>query len=425
MRSPEVLIKTPNAPDRFVSLAQGSDARLAQIEAGKRIGDEEILVLEDPQTTLFARLKESLSRSLKPVRGRVAVPVGMVLLTIAAACSGGGKDKPPDAGGSESFSDNLPAELFDACREYINNDEFGGEGDYKGYDLANGYLEDNPTDSRALYLMGIGAYFTAEFEDALPALIVVSGREDLPSRQAQLAEDMANGILDASKTDDIIERLNLIMEPETKVREDLRTVCPEGKIGGLGVGDEESVISAEESEIRGLIECGLESDGACLNRLLELHEKSLPIMLKEILRNDVEHEYAPGAFRPITNVLDIMTATLLRMDENYPEEVNGVIEDVVTTLECLTVNPCDEIEIGQENVRLGFNRIDSLTGRNALAFLQTVANDYPPPAGKNLVLPYTERLKQIRDWLEQREDEEDSYRLISYDLLVMISDLEE
>ena len=74
---------------------------------------------------------------------------------------------------------------------------------------------------------------------------------------------------------------------------------------------------------------------------------------------------------------------------------------------------------------LDSNRIDSLVGRNALAFLQTVANYYPPPAGKNLVLPYTERLKQIRDWLEQREAQEDSYRMISYDLLVMISDLEE
>lgn len=76
-------------PNQFERLAQGSEARLAQIEAGKRIGNEEILVLEDPQTTLFSKFKESLSRILKPVNGKVAVPVSVVLLTIAAACSRG------------------------------------------------------------------------------------------------------------------------------------------------------------------------------------------------------------------------------------------------------------------------------------------------------------------------------------------------
>ena len=80
-------------PNTFERLEQGSKARLAQIEAAQGIGDDEILVLEEPQITLFSRLKESLGNIVRPVRGRIAVPVGMVILTIAAACSGGGEKR--------------------------------------------------------------------------------------------------------------------------------------------------------------------------------------------------------------------------------------------------------------------------------------------------------------------------------------------
>ena len=95
-------------PNTFERLEQGGDARLVQIETAKGLGTDEILVLDNPQTTLFSKLKESLSNIISPVGGRVAVPVGMVILTIAAACYGGGKDKPEDVGGSETFSTQFP-----------------------------------------------------------------------------------------------------------------------------------------------------------------------------------------------------------------------------------------------------------------------------------------------------------------------------
>src|SRR3989344_1306368 len=83
-----------NIEDRFVRLNQGSEVRLAHIEAARGIGDDEILVLEDPQTTFFSRLKESLNNFIKPAGRRVALPASAVLLTIAAACSNGDTDKP-------------------------------------------------------------------------------------------------------------------------------------------------------------------------------------------------------------------------------------------------------------------------------------------------------------------------------------------
>jgi hypothetical protein len=81
-------------PNTFERLGQGSEARIAQAEVARGIGDDEILVLNDPQTTLFSRLKEGLNNFIKPAGRRVALPASAVLLTIAAACSNGDKDRP-------------------------------------------------------------------------------------------------------------------------------------------------------------------------------------------------------------------------------------------------------------------------------------------------------------------------------------------
>lgn len=87
--------RQPNFEDRFASLSQGSGARLAQIETAGGIVDEEVLVIDDFQTTSLSRLKESLSKILKPVNGRVAVPAAVVLITIAAACADGDSESNP------------------------------------------------------------------------------------------------------------------------------------------------------------------------------------------------------------------------------------------------------------------------------------------------------------------------------------------
>ena len=418
-------------PNTFERLEQGSEARILQIKAARGITDDEILVLDNPQTTFFSKLKEGLSRSFKPVRGRVAVPVGMLILTIAAACSGGGKDKRGEVGGSEDFSDNLPVELIDTCRLYVESDLRDtdvGEGELsKGLIKAGLYVYQNPDDARGLYLVGVGTLFN--FEIGLTRdLLIRAVDQGLPQEQEKLAENVVANIdrfMNGDKSKQDAAKVVIAMDD---IAEDLeQNICPEGKIGGSGVGGEESVISAEETEIRGLIACGLDSDGGCLNRLLELHEKSLPIMLKEILSNDVEHEYIPsGTSRPIMNILDLLTVTLYRLDENYPEEVNGVVDNVISVLECLTVSPCNEIDIGSEKIKVESGDIDSPIGRNSIAFLNTFAfYYYSSPAGKNFILPYIDRLTSIQQWVEQRESSANEYGLISYDLIVLISDLQE
>ena len=93
---PERDSRQSNIEDRFVRLNQGSEARLTQIEAAKGIGDEEILVLDNPQTTLFSKIQESLRFFLRPVDRRVALPVSVILLIISVACSSN-----PDSGINE------------------------------------------------------------------------------------------------------------------------------------------------------------------------------------------------------------------------------------------------------------------------------------------------------------------------------------
>src|SRR3989344_7868902 len=122
-------------PNKFERLEQGSEARLAQIEAAKGIDDEEILVLDDHQTTLLSKLKESLSKILKPVRGKLVVPASVVLLTIAAACSRGEEkvEKPRE------FVDQNPKIAFHSDRDgnfeiYVMNPD--------GSDLKN--ITNNP-----------------------------------------------------------------------------------------------------------------------------------------------------------------------------------------------------------------------------------------------------------------------------------------
>src|SRR3990167_10269437 len=150
-------------PNTFERLGQGSEAKGAHIEATRGIRDDEILVFDGPQSTFLSRLKESVSNLIKPVNSRVAVPVGMVILTIAAACSGGGKDKQGEVGGSEDFSNNLPVELFDACREYVQSETVGDSHDQTGFALSTQYLQEHPNDYKALYLASAGALFLAGF----------------------------------------------------------------------------------------------------------------------------------------------------------------------------------------------------------------------------------------------------------------------
>src|SRR3989344_1315161 len=74
-------------PNTFERLEQGSEVRRTHIEAAREICDDEILVINDPQTTLFSKIQESLRFFLRPVDRRVALPVSVILLIIAVACS--------------------------------------------------------------------------------------------------------------------------------------------------------------------------------------------------------------------------------------------------------------------------------------------------------------------------------------------------
>jgi len=238
-------------PNRFERLVQGNEARLAQIEAVKGISDEEILVLEDPKTTLISRLKESLSRSFKPVRGRVAVPVGMVILTIAAACSGGGKDKQGEVGGSEDFSNNLPVELFDACREYVQSETVGDSHDQTGFALSTQYLQEHPNDYKALYLASAGALFLAGFEEAHSAFKAVQ-EGDLPDEQNEIAREIADGLETflategeaLEDTEQLDEALNALFKPMGKIRRDIEdNICPDSAERPADTDDEQPVDS--------------------------------------------------------------------------------------------------------------------------------------------------------------------------------------
>src|SRR3989344_565490 len=48
------------------------------------LGDENILVLNSSKSSRFSFIKESLKGLIKPIKGRIAIPAGVVLLTVAA-----------------------------------------------------------------------------------------------------------------------------------------------------------------------------------------------------------------------------------------------------------------------------------------------------------------------------------------------------
>lgn len=241
-------------PNTFERLAQGSEARSAQIEAGREIDDEEILVLEDPQIIFFSRLKDSLSRILKPVNGKVVVPVGIVLLTIAAACSGGGGEKPEQSKSPDNFADNLPAELFDACREYVQSETVGDVHDQTGYSLSTQYLQEHPNDNRALYLASAGAFFLSGLQQ--PRIgFEMAQKGGLPDKQSEIASDIVDGLdlfigLIRSEGEDKIlddpenidEVLDALLTPMDDLRRDLEeNVCPDSAERPAGGDDEQPI----------------------------------------------------------------------------------------------------------------------------------------------------------------------------------------
>lgn len=223
-------------PNTFERLEQGSEARRAHIEAARGITDDEILVLDNSQTTLFSKLKESLSRFLKPVSGRVALPISAVLLTIAAACAGGG-GREEETRTSEQFADNLPVTLSEVCKLYVSSAYLGpNEGEFKrrlGNTMIGAYLDSNSQDpdARALYLSGLGFILSLETVDDFD-LVESSFRlavdRGLPKAQEELATSVTESFSRLAEGADIEKEVANLADKTFDIVDDLEAnVCPE------------------------------------------------------------------------------------------------------------------------------------------------------------------------------------------------------
>lgn len=239
-----------NIGDRFASLSRGNEARLVQVisaEEAESIGRqlaEDIVILDKPQGTFFERLKDDLSRVIKPVGGKVAVPATVAVLAVAAACGSGEKEK-------TDFAENLPVELFDACREYALSETVGDSHDQTGFALSIQYFQEHPNDDKALYLASSGALFLAGFEEAYIGFKTVQEGE-LPHEQQEIAREIVDGMEiffasegetlgDAEQLDEI---LNALFEPMGKIRQDLEdNICPDSAERPVDTDDEPSAES--------------------------------------------------------------------------------------------------------------------------------------------------------------------------------------
>src|SRR3989344_1298697 len=390
-------------PNVFERLEQGSKTRLAQVEAARGICDDEVLVLDDPQTTLFSKLKESLNNFIKPAGRRVALPASAVLLTIAAACSGGGKDKPPDAGGSEDFSDNLPVELLDACRSFVKADERGGEDDAQGFSIAFNYFKDNPTDPKALYLSSIGSAFLTEFDTAALGLEQAIGM-GLPAEQRKLAQEMIDGVEVFNNTDDAEEAFDAILRPIAEIHIDLRnSVCPQDADSSTDFENktDDGIQVEDEFDFEAIFDCaaGIEYPEFvdCQNELIDEGHKTISPLFNEMLFGDFELKRNSNFW-----VFNEDARILSEIGRQYPQEVEEVIYKIIEVTECLTVNQCSEVMIDDGLVNLEGTTIVDELGKNAVNSLTSVGNH--PGIGHEIVKREFSRIQRIKAWVDQERD---------------------
>ena len=389
-------------PNTFKRLAQGKEAKLAQIETARGLDDEEILVLDTPKTTFFSKLKKSLSIFFKPASRRVAVPVGMVLLTIAAACSGAGKDKQGDVGGSEDFSDNLPIELLDACRSFKGSETIGGEGDILGYTIAARYFLDNPADNRALYMSASGAAFNFRLDLAKQAFekAVELG---LPDKQEQLAKDMVRAIDKYNDQTDPVEAFDAVLEPMGNLRQDLEeNICRQAKSELLQPDDKDGQITpTPEVDFAQLISCAAGTNYPefvdCRDELIQSGEESIQPLLNEMLREDKDHTEDSGY--PLYSPISVGAEVFVNLSRQNPEVINEAIEKILKVLECSSISQCGDVEIDGRTVAVAPGDILNPIGKNALASIKEIGFT---SGGETLVTKHISVLKQIQQWTEAK-----------------------
>ena len=390
-------------PNVFERLEQGSKTRLAQVEAARGICDDEVLVLDDPQTTLFSKLKESLNNFIKPAGRRVALPASAVLLTIVAACSGGGKDKPPDAGGSEDFSDNLPVELLDACRSFVKADERGGEDDAQGFSIAFNYFKDNPDDPKALYLSSVGSAFLLEIDTA------VLGFEQavdmgLPPKQKELARAMIKGVDDFYASGDAEPAFDAILEPIANFHIDLKSnVCPTSEVD-TGIPDQNLDGQDQKAfDFETIFDCAVNgqypTSTDCRNELINGGNKTISPLFNEMLFGDFELKRNSNFW-----VFNEDARILSEIGRQYPQEVEEVVYKIIEVTECLTVNQCNEVMVGDQLINLEDTTIVDELGKNAVNALTSVGNY--PGIGHEIVKREFSRIQRIQDWVDKERDKD-------------------
>ena len=387
-------------PNTFERLGQGSEAKGAHIEATRGIRDDEILVFDGPQSTFLSRLKESVSNLIKPVNSKVAVPVGMVILTIAAACSGGEKDKQGEISGSEDFSDNLPVELFDACRSFVKADERGGADDAQGFSIAFNYFKDNPADPKALYLSSIGSAFLTEFDTAALGLEQAIDM-GLPAEQRKLAQEMIDGVEVFNNTDDAEEAFDAILRPIAEIHIDLRnSVCPQGADSSTDFENktDDGTQVDDEFDFEAIFDCAVSVKYPefvdCRNELIDGGNKTIGPLFNEMLFGDFELKRNTNFW-----VFNEDALIMSEIGRQYPQEVEEVIYKIIEVTECLTVNQCSEVMIDDGLVNLEGTTIVDELGKNAVNSLTSVGNQ--PGLGHEIVKREFSRIQKIKDWTEQ------------------------
>lgn len=192
--------------NRFERLAQGNNAKILQIESARA-------------SLVTTEIPESLFRSHERTTRLAVLPLLAVIF--AAACSGGAS--------GDKFSEDLPPELFDACRAFVGADTVGGPSDKRGFSIAFNFLAANITDSdsRMSYMAAAGELFTANYSGARFGFDI-SIDEGLPQSQAEIAQDVIDSIDNFIGSGDV-DTIEPLFEAMADVRSNMEAeICPEG-----------------------------------------------------------------------------------------------------------------------------------------------------------------------------------------------------
>lgn len=253
MRTPEVLHNSPHVPDTFGRLVQATEARAEQLAAAEAVFAART-DLQEPQP------ETSGAFSLVTNSGRLAAPVLALYLAVLGASAVACGDKEPSTEPTatqelkatatpENFADQLPQEIIDACRAYI-------EADFdNSFLIAAGFSEEHPSDARGMYMKSISSILLAEFESARSGLETAINM-GLPDEQEGLAQNMIEALGNITNEMDAEEVMNVISGSLMGMYRDFRdNVCPEkenGPSGGwqknpdnAGGEDKESTIQSE------------------------------------------------------------------------------------------------------------------------------------------------------------------------------------